>query len=574
MKGREHLVTGAKHHHLAFSEHQKFVGLGQNARAVGDHQDTRALGLEAGQGFHERLFPSLIQIGVGLVQDHQFGVAVNGARQGHALALTARQDRALFTNAGLQSLRECVGHLAQSHLINHALHLLHVHLAKARDVLGQGAVKELHRLGQIAQVWAQFVFVPIEHIGTVEPHLALQGWPQTHDQASECRLARGRGTDDHHRLARCDRKTHSPQNRNLTHRCTGNDALDRQHPFGGRKRHRLTFWRKETEQIFQALVGVAGVDHEPPLRHQLRERLQHFAPQNRGHHHHAAAAEHLALDGEPASRPQEQRALQGLDQLGDGVVGTGRVRRVGLELQEFALLDHPFGVDVAHHAHGLNHLGVSEGAVGVVLRIDGASVGFGQDRHGFLFGVVGNVDLHHGAEHGHDTEPGAHNEDDDQKHQGHGRIEHGHDGARGQEFTQGFEVIEALDGAAGDALDIGLKSDVKEAAPEVAIKVQGELLKEVVAHELQELHHDVAADHQDGEHDEGDHASGVDHAVIDLKHVDGGCQRERADHQTVEDGTPIGIDLFAKVFGHHFGGPRAGRVGVHEDAPFKVLTWA
>ena len=244
-----------------------------------------------------------------------------------------------------------------------------------------------------------------------------------------------------------------------------------------------------------------------------------------------------------------------------------------MELQEFALLDHPFGVDVAHHAHGLNHLGVSEGAVGVVLRIDGASVGFGQDRHGFLFGVVGNVDLHHGAEHGHDTEPGAHNEDDDQKHQGHGRIEHGHDGARGQKFTQGLEIIEALNGAAGNALDVGFKRHVKESAPERAIELQCELLKEVLANKLQNLHHHVRTNHQDGQHHQSDHASGVDHAVVDFEHVHGGRKRKRADDQTVQNGPFVSFGLVPKEFGHHSGASGSTSHWVHEDAPVCVLTW-
>ena len=103
----------------------------------------------------------------------------------------------------------------QPHGAGSGLDLDHIDFAKARNVLGQGTVKQFHPLRQIANMRPEFGLVPAKNIDAIEPHLARGSGPQTCQQARQRGLAGGRRTDHRQHLTGLQRKGHTAQNRHL-----------------------------------------------------------------------------------------------------------------------------------------------------------------------------------------------------------------------------------------------------------------------------------------------------------------------------------------------------------------------
>ena len=106
--------------------------------------------------------------------------------------------------------------------------------AKAGNILGDGALEQLHVLRQIADVRPQFEFIPGEHIGTVETDLARSGGPDADNQAGQGGLAGSTGTDDGQRLALGEGEGDAFQDRHIRPRRGGHQILDRQSALRGR----------------------------------------------------------------------------------------------------------------------------------------------------------------------------------------------------------------------------------------------------------------------------------------------------------------------------------------------------
>ncbi|MNN80808.1 hypothetical protein D3C81_1975700 [compost metagenome] len=68
-------------------------------------------------------------------------------------------------------------------------HRVAVYFTEAGDVLGDGALEQLHILRQVAQPGAEFFLVPLEHVGAVQAYLAGLGRPDADQQAGKGRLA-------------------------------------------------------------------------------------------------------------------------------------------------------------------------------------------------------------------------------------------------------------------------------------------------------------------------------------------------------------------------------------------------
>ncbi|MNZ96160.1 hypothetical protein D3C78_1153420 [compost metagenome] len=100
-----------------------------------------------------------------------------------------------------------------SHGARRSFDLGRLHRAEARDVLGHRAVEQLHALGQVAQMGAEFLLVPGMDVGAVEPHPAARCRPQAHQQTGQAGLARGRRADHGQHFARLERQCNAAQNR-------------------------------------------------------------------------------------------------------------------------------------------------------------------------------------------------------------------------------------------------------------------------------------------------------------------------------------------------------------------------
>ena len=87
--------------------------------------------------------------------------------------------------------------------------------AHARDVFRNGAVEEFDVLGDIADVAAERVLVPLLERGAVEPDLAARGSPDPGQRAHQRRLAGGARSDDGERLARGQTEMHVGHDRGV-----------------------------------------------------------------------------------------------------------------------------------------------------------------------------------------------------------------------------------------------------------------------------------------------------------------------------------------------------------------------
>ena len=74
--------------HGALAQHQYPVGDSEDIQAMGNQNDRLAAGLEMPDGRHQRGFPRVVQIGIGLIQHDQIGIVVNGPGERNALALS------------------------------------------------------------------------------------------------------------------------------------------------------------------------------------------------------------------------------------------------------------------------------------------------------------------------------------------------------------------------------------------------------------------------------------------------------------------------------------------------------
>ena len=102
---------------------------------------------------------------------------------------------------GVVALGQAQDHLVRVRALRGAHHRGRVGLAEARDVVGDRAAEQLHRLRHVADVGPELRAVPGRDVDAVEAHRAGERLPDADDQARERRLAGGGRADDAERLA-------------------------------------------------------------------------------------------------------------------------------------------------------------------------------------------------------------------------------------------------------------------------------------------------------------------------------------------------------------------------------------
>ena len=420
----------------------------------------------------------------------------------------------------------------QAHGAGCGLDLGGIHLAKAGDVLSHRALEQLHTLGQIAHAGAQLGFVPGEHIHTIQTHLAHGCRPQPGQQTRQRRLARGRGADHRQHLTRRQRKRYAFEDvASLCAGRTGHQLLDLHSAARCGQSHVLGALGDGGQQVIEARPSVAHIDHGLPLGHHLHQRRQHAPAQYRCNDHHPVATIEAVVQQQPAAQAQQQRTQGGLQQFGDGLVATGSLRGLGLQVQKLTLLVHPAGMNVAQHAHGLDDLGVAQRAVGVLLGGDGAAVGLHQRGLGATLVEPAHHRQHQGK---HQRHPAQHRADQKQQHrahQRHGHLHHGQQRGRRQKIAHLPKIVQRLLRAAGNAAQVGLENRLKNTSGQLRIQGIASGAHQFATGPLQHFHEHIHAQHQQGQHDQRGMAAAVDYAAIDFQHVASGRQHQQAGEQ-------------------------------------------
>ena len=168
---RQHTIARAAGLHSALVQNQKSVGHTHNARAVADQHHGFAFGFHALNRTHQSGFAFIVQVGIGFIEHHQRRLAVQRTGQANALTLTARQQTTRLAHGRVVAFGEPQNHLVQARRIGSGNDFLRHHLASPRNVLGNGAVKQLNVLWQVPNVRTQLHAVPIQNRLTVQHHL-------------------------------------------------------------------------------------------------------------------------------------------------------------------------------------------------------------------------------------------------------------------------------------------------------------------------------------------------------------------------------------------------------------------
>ena len=211
----------------------------------------------------ERHGADRIQVGVGLVQHHHHGRAVEGAGQRDALALPAGERGAARRDPKVVAAREPQDHLVRAGALGGVDHVLVPGGGReAGDVLRHGAVEQHHLLRQVADVSAQRLAVLFER-RAVEPHGTAGRMPDAGQRTGERGLAGRRRPRDPHRLTRLQPERCAPNRRHLRARRRHRESLRLQDCAGLRQRGPCLLRRRLLQKRRQ---GATRCQHALQLR--------------------------------------------------------------------------------------------------------------------------------------------------------------------------------------------------------------------------------------------------------------------------------------------------------------------
>ena len=163
---------------------------------MGHHQGGDAALGQVAQGVAQGHFAVRVQVGVRFVQYYQRRIAVQGAGQGHALALPGGQVGAARGDGRFVVLRQAHDHVVATGLLRRGEHRIVIRFGQTGDVLGHGALEQFHLLGQVAHVAETALGRPVADGRAVQAHHPALGRPDAHHQAGQGALAAAAGADE------------------------------------------------------------------------------------------------------------------------------------------------------------------------------------------------------------------------------------------------------------------------------------------------------------------------------------------------------------------------------------------
>ena len=193
---------GALLHDVPVLHHQDHVRIPDGGEAVGDHER----GAVRAQGCHGLLDQHLrtgVHRGGGLVQDQQGGIGQEGTGDGDQLAFAGRDVRALVLDHRVIPVRQGVHEAVRVGGAGRGHDLLVRGVQPAvPDVLADGPTEQHRVLQHHADLSAQHPSVQGGGVHPVQQDPAGVDLVEPHDQVDQGGLARTRGADDRHGLAR------------------------------------------------------------------------------------------------------------------------------------------------------------------------------------------------------------------------------------------------------------------------------------------------------------------------------------------------------------------------------------
>ena len=213
-----------------------------------------------------------VEIGVRLVENDQDRIAVDGARQADALALTGRQPSAAGADPHIVALRQRENVVVHRGAAGRTADRVRRRIGiEARNILRDRAVEQFDVLRHVADLAAHLTAVPDAQIRTVKSDRAALRLPKPEQHMRQRRLA-GRARADHaERLARVELETDVLEDRPLYSRRRGTDAAQLDPALRGRKSHFQALGRIAPQQILEPRECLARCQQaraiaRPPVR--------------------------------------------------------------------------------------------------------------------------------------------------------------------------------------------------------------------------------------------------------------------------------------------------------------------
>ena len=479
---------------------------------------------ELDNGLQQGLLPGFIEVGIGFVEHDHRRQAVQRAGQADALLLPAGQPGATLAQARFVTFGQLQNQLMYPRQLRGGQYLVGIHLGKACDVLRDGAGKQLNVLGQIPQVWAKLVFVPLRQLGTVQPHLACQRLPYADQQPGQGRLATTGRPDHAQHLPGRQGETQVGQGGATGAGRTGAQLLHRQlAPWRGQC-HALRPGRIALQQGFKALISQARRAPLLPHANQLIDGAQYAAHQNGASNHHPGRD--LPLHRQQGTEAEHQ-GLQGqAHALGPSTDGGGFFAGQILLRQKSRVLRQPTPAQGVEHAHGLNGLGIAQMRAGLLGGLHRQLAGGFERRLRHTLVNPRQNHQQHCAAQGQQPQPGAEHKDHKQIHRKPRRIEKREQRIARRELAQAGEVIQRLPCCRAAGAQLRLESGVVDALIQTHVHLRAKADHHLATHPFQRAHQAKQAEDHQRQHQQGHLIARCQHPVIDLQHVQGRGQHQ------------------------------------------------
>ena len=362
----EHGFLRPERLHAAVLQHQQLIDRLDADRPVRHHDHDGAALARAAHRTRQRLVALAVEIGVRLVEHDQERIAVERARQRHALGLAGRERRALLADLGVVALAHLDDHLMHAGFLGGGDDRFRLRFGiEAADVLRHGAGEQFDILRQIADVAAEHVRRPLVERRAVEPHLAAGRHPDADQRAHQRRLARTARADDADAGAGLDREIDVLHDDALVARRHDADGLDRQ-PLRRRLQQRLFIRRRYLlQQLGQAMPALARGDKTLPVRDGEIDRRQRAGAQDRARDDDAGGG--FLVDHEVGADREHRRLQHHAQDFGDRPEAAGDVAGALIARQIGLVGLAPAPGQASGHAHRDQHLGVAPAGGGEIV---------------------------------------------------------------------------------------------------------------------------------------------------------------------------------------------------------------
>lgn len=193
--------VGALLHKFAVFQHKDLVGVCHGAEAVGDHHDGFSFHKFC-KGFLHEHFVFRIEGRGGFVQQNDRRIFEQGAGDGNALALAARQGAAVFAENGFVALRQRAYKFVAVRCFCRCDHgvIARLRIAQA-NVVHDGVVKKRHVLKHEGQMAHQAFRLYAADVLATHADRSLLHVPESGDELSDRALARAGRSDERRHAA-------------------------------------------------------------------------------------------------------------------------------------------------------------------------------------------------------------------------------------------------------------------------------------------------------------------------------------------------------------------------------------